>query len=143
MLKAARGYTDRAGTHPCPCSRQCRGKLVKRELALRLLEVQVATGASWTRSTTTASTGYAYRHWLSGPRTRTHWWQSKCMNKRFVDPNTPGKGDLPGTAGESPEMRRRAGLCSQCSRMVESQFIDRGHQTAFEAERIGCQSWAV
>ncbi|KAB0393012.1 hypothetical protein E2I00_010726, partial [Balaenoptera physalus] len=69
--KAAKGYADPTTGHTISFQAM-KKKLLKRDLALRLLEVQVATGASWTRCTTTGFRWTRPTDAAVWTRTRTH-----------------------------------------------------------------------
>ena len=109
---AAKGYTDLATGHTISFQAM-KKKLLKQDLALRLLEVQVATGASWTRCTTTGFRWTRPTDAALWTRTRTHSLRSRsaCIKGLWI-PTRRRRGLTRSCRRGATGKRARTGPCS-------------------------------
>ncbi|XP_057592666.1 epiplakin [Hippopotamus amphibius kiboko] len=136
--KAARGYTDPATGHTISVFEAMKKNMLQRELGLRLLEVQVATGGivdPLHHHRLPLET--AYRRGLLDRDTHPLVAEQKCMNKRFVDPNTQEKVTYQELQQRSHrEQGRDWALFPVISDARDPLFIDQATRKALEAERV-------
>ncbi|XP_070320544.1 epiplakin [Odocoileus virginianus] len=136
--KAAMGYTDPGTGHTLSLFQAMQRKLVKRELALRLLEVQVATGGVMDpQHHHRLPLDTAYKRGCLDQDTYPLVAEQKCMNKRFVDPNTQEKVTYQELQERSHRDEKTGwALFPVLKDEQESQFIDETTRRALEAERV-------
>ncbi|ELW63398.1 Epiplakin [Tupaia chinensis] len=136
--KAARGYSDPDTGEPLPLLLAMDKKLVSREDALRLLEVQVATGGVIDpRHHHRLPLQTAYRRGCLHEDVYALVSDQKHMKKRFVDPNTQDRV----TYQELQQRcRREAGtgwaLFPVLKDTRDSEYIEEATQRALEVEQV-------